>query len=226
MMTGTFALNASTAQQSFTTSADLLNVLPGTPIGAQRGIRPARNRNPLQPNANAAKNRRPGQQIGPRTGPLNSFPKLAIDAAGGVYLAFRTLTTPVNLRSPLGSVWVENAVYFDGHKWVGPIFIPRSDGLLESWPALLPVDAGHLLAVSAMDHRQSIPQGLGAAGAERINADLYSSDLRLDGLAPAAINPELAPVIAEATIAPDRAGQRGERPGSAHAGLQSACGAE
>jgi hypothetical protein len=178
-----------------TPSADLLSVLPGAPMGPQRtGTRPNVRRVPLQPNPNLAGNRRPGQQLGPRNGPLNSYPRLAIDAAGGVYLAFRSLSAPVNMRSPLGSVWVENAVYFDGHKWVGPLFIPRTDGLLEGRTALLPLEAGRLLAVSAMDHRQSIPQGLGQLGAERINSDLYAADLRLDSLAPAAANPELAPV--------------------------------
>ena len=188
---------------SFTTSADLLNALPGTPIGAPRNPRPTRNRNPAPPNPNAARNRRPGQQIGLRAGPLNSFPRLAIDPAGGVYLAFRTLATPFNIRSPLGSVWVENLVYFDGHRWVGPIFVPRTDGLLEGFPALLPLEAGRLLAVSAMDHRQSIPQGLGPAGAERINSDLYAADLRLDGLTAPSANPELAPVPPDPALPAD-----------------------
>ena len=183
-----------------TTSADLLSVLPGAPMGPQRaqGPRPNASRVPVQPNPNMARNRRPGQQLGPRGGPLNSFPRLAIDAAGGVYLAFRSLSAPMNMRSPLGAVWVENAVYFDGHRWVGPIFIPRTDGLLEGRPALLPLEAGHLFAVSAMDHRQSIPQGLGQPGAERINSDLYSADLRLDNLVPAAGRAELAPVTPDA----------------------------
>ncbi len=189
--------------QAFVTSSDLLNVLPGTPLGPKRKAKPTRSRNPVAPNANAAKNRRPGAQIGPRVGPLNSFPRLSIDGAGGVYLAFRTLATPANIRSPLGSIWEENVVYFDGHQWVGPILIPRTDGLLETRPAMLPMEAGRVLAVTAMDHRQSIPQGLGSAGAERINSDLYVSELRLDGLGVAEPNSELAPIAADAPMQPD-----------------------
>ncbi len=188
---------------AYTTSSDLYNVLPGAPAGSNRVARPTRNRNPLAPNPNTAKNRRPGQQLGPRVGPLNSSPRLAIDPAGGVYLAFRTLSSPVNIRSPLGSVWVENVVYFDGHKWIGPIVIPRTDGLLEGRPAMLALAAGRVLTVSAMDHRQSIPQGLGPAGAERINSDLYSADLRLDGLAVPDGNAELALSVAERAAVPD-----------------------
>jgi hypothetical protein len=185
------------------TSSDLLNALPGTPIGSPKAPPPARRRDPAPPNPNAARNRRPGRHVAPRTGPLNSFPRLAIDTAGGVYLAFRTLSRPAGMRSPVGSVWVENVVYFDGHKWIGPIFVPRSDGLLEGLPALLAVEPGRLLAVSAMDHRMSIPQALGPAGAERINSDLYAADLRLDGLAAPAANPELAPVSPEPAFSPD-----------------------
>jgi hypothetical protein len=78
-------------------------------------------------------------------------------------------------RSPAGSIWVEHIAYFDGHEWIGPIFIPRSDGPLENTPALLAPAPGHLLAVTPMDHRQNIPSGLSA---DRVNSDLYLADLR------------------------------------------------
>jgi hypothetical protein len=188
--------------QAFSTSSDLFNVLPGASANSRRAARPTRSRNPVAPNPNTAKNRRPGQQIGPRVGPLNSSPRLAIDPAGGVYLAFRTLSAPANIRSPLGSVWVENVVYFDGHKWIGPVFLPRTDGLLEGRPAMFPLAAGRVLAVSAMDHRQSIPQGMGPAGAERINSDLYAADVRLDGLNAPDGNVELAPSTADRATPP------------------------
>ena len=189
--------------KAYTTSSDLLNAMPGTPMSPEREPRPRPNRNPLQPNPNLAKNRRPGQTPGPRNGPLNSYPRLATDPGGGVYLAFRTLARPANLRSPLGSVWSERVVYFDGHKWAGPVFLPRTDGLLDARPALIALAPGQLLAVSAMDHRQSTPQGLGPLGAERINSDLYAADLRLDGTAPPAAVPELVASPPEAAVAPD-----------------------
>jgi hypothetical protein len=187
----------------FTTSGDLINALPGAPapLRRSRGTRP--NRNLLQPNPARAKNRRPNAQVGPQNAVVNTSPRLAVDPAGGVYLAFRSLDGPVNSRSVVGSVWFEHVVYFDGHSWVGPVFLPRTDGLLDNRPALLGVEPGRLLAVSAMDHRQSIPQGLGPTLAERVNSDLYSADLRLDGLPPASPKPELMTLRSERPAAPD-----------------------
>ncbi len=188
----------------YTTSADLLNVLPGTPIIPTRGPGPRASRQSLAPNPNQAKNRRAGGAVNPRNGTLNSMPKLAVDAAGGVYLAFRSLARAPALRSPLGAIWYEHVVYFDGHKWVGPVFLPHTDGLLDAGTALAVLDAGHLLAVSAMDHRLSVPQapGVGPLAADLINSDLYAADLRLDGLQPAA-SPELVKIPADSPGTPD-----------------------
>ncbi len=177
----------------FTTSSDLLNVMPGTPISPPHAPRPKANRQPLAPNPNQAKNRRPGQGVGPRgAGSLNTLPHLVADSGGGIYLAFRSLGRPLNSRSPVGSIWFEHVAYFDGHKWTGPVFIPRSDGPMQTGTALLSVGPSHLLTVSAMDHRQSTPQGLGPQAAERVNSDLYASDLQLEGLPVATTSPELA----------------------------------
>ena len=142
----------------YTTSADLLNVMPGTPASPPRAPRPKANRQPLAPNPNQAKNRRPGTPVGPRAaGSLNTGPRLVADSAGGIYLAFRSLARPLNSRSPVGSIWFRHVVYFDGHKWLGPVFIPRTDGSMDAGAAMLAVEPGHLLSVSAMDHRQSTP---------------------------------------------------------------------
>jgi hypothetical protein len=185
-------------------SGDLINAMPGPPVALRRGRQNRPNRNLLQPNPNMAGNRRPNQPVGPRANAsLNSLPRLAIDSAGGVYLAFRSLDGPLNARSPVGSVWFEHVVYFDGHNWAGPVFLPRTDGLLSNRPALLALEPGHLLAVSAMDHRQSTPQGLGAGAADRINSDLYSADLRLDGVPAPAAKPELMNVQPERPAPPD-----------------------
>ena len=58
------------------------------------------------------------------------------------------------------------------------MFLPRTDGLLDAGTALAGLDAGHLLAVSAMDHRLSVPQapGVGPMVADLINSDLYAAD--------------------------------------------------
>jgi hypothetical protein len=188
----------------FTTSSDLLNVMPGTPASPPRAPRPKANRQPLAPNPNQAKNRRPGTAVNARSaGSLNTQPRLVADASGGIYMAFRSLSRPLNSRSPVGSIWFEHVVYFDGHKWTGPVFIPRSDGAMEAGTALVALDAAHLLSVSAMDHRQSTPQALGAQGAERINSDLYAADLRLEGLPVASPVPELVKIPADTPALPD-----------------------
>jgi hypothetical protein len=188
---------------AFGTSGDLSNVMPGPPFALRRtrGVRPSRNL--LSPNPNIAVNRRPGQAIGPRNAALNSFPRLAVDPAGGVYLAFRSLDGPLNVRSTAGPVWFEHVVYFDGHNWAGPVFLPRTDGLLDNRPALIAPEPGRLITISAMDHRQLVPLGIGPSAADRINSDLYAADLRLDGMAPPAAAPELMKLAAEHPSAPD-----------------------
>jgi hypothetical protein len=188
----------------YTTSSDLLNVMPGTPASPARAPRPKANRQPLAPNPNQAKNRRPGTLVNPRnSGSLNTAPHLVADPLGGVYLAFRTPARPLNSRSPVGSIWHEYVAYFDGHKWTGPMFIPRTDGPMDAGLALLPLESAHVLSVSAMDHRQSTPQGLGAQATERVNSDLYAADVRLEGLGPATAAPELAKIPADPVLAPD-----------------------
>jgi hypothetical protein len=189
---------------AFVTSGDLINVMPGSPMPIRRARLARANRNLLAPNPNMARNRRPGQGIGPRNnGPLNSLPRIAVDPAGAVYLAFRSVDGPFGSRSSVGPVWFEHVVYFDGHNWSGPVFLPRTDGLLGNRPALAAFEPGRLLAVSAMDHRQSMPQGLGALAAERINSDLYSADLHLDGVPAPASKPELMTIKPERPAAPD-----------------------
>ncbi len=190
-----------------TTAEDLINAMPGPPGPARkRAARPAAA--PFEPAPARARNRKPGQGIGPRNGPVNTSPHLLIDPAGGVYLAFRSILSPAASRSPAGSIWIEHLAYFDGHEWIGPIFVPRSDGPLESSPALLATAPGHIVAVTAMDHRQTIPTGLSA---DRINSDLYIADFRpgidaasspemvkLDSPAPKTPDPQAAPDFASA----------------------------
>ena len=131
-----------------------------------------------QPNPEIARNRRPNQSALPPPLAQNSFPRLAIDPAGTVFLAFRA---PGGAWvSPVGSVWFENILYFDGARWNGPLFVPRTDGLLDARPALAALDPGHLIIVSAMDHRQSEAPGSGRRGAAGVNSDVYAADLRVD----------------------------------------------
>jgi hypothetical protein len=75
--------------------------------------------------------------------------------------------------------------------------------LLEGRPALLAPEPNHLIAVTAMDHRQSTPLGVGQGAADRINSDLYLADLVLDGIGEPAVKAELVALPGEPAGAPD-----------------------
>ena len=192
---------------AFTTAEDVTETLPGAPQALQRGVRRRRvadevptqaPENLRQPNPRLAANRRPNAGPQPPPLPLNSFPRLTVDSDGAVYLAFRAVGGA--WRSPVGTVWFENVVYYDGAKWRGPTFVPRTDGLLDNRPALAALSPGHLLLVSAMDHRQSQVPGGGRRGGEGINSDIYAADLRIEGAAQTA---RLKSLPAEMAAAPE-----------------------
>jgi hypothetical protein len=193
---------------AFTTNDNLEDKLPLPP---QALLRRARRRvadqvptpgpeSLQQPNPEIAKNRRPSQPSQAPPLAQNSFPRLAVDSAGTIYLAFRA---PGGAWiSPVGSVWFENVVYFDGARWNGPLFIPRTDGLLDGRPAMATLAPGHLMILSAMDHRQSEVVGGGRHTAAGVNSDIYAANLRLD-LPPAPPTPSLKPLPVERPSAPD-----------------------
>jgi len=135
---------------------------------------------------------------------LNSFPRLALDPSGNAWITFRTRSMPG--RTPEGSVWVEQMVWFDGVKWNGPIAVPNGDQWIDNRPAMLATAPGTLMMVLATDHRQSeilrdrretkrndnvIP--------DYINGDVYAAEMRV----PAAVAVNLAPASAENVAEPD-----------------------
>ena len=88
--------------------------------------------------------------------PMNSFPRLAIDGRGRVWLAFRHRQEVVwgnNAVMVVGGVWVEHVTSLGGEKWAPPVVVPRSDGLLDNRPALVAKDEGPLLLVYNTDGR-------------------------------------------------------------------------
>lgn len=60
----------------------------------------------------------------------NSQPRLAVDASGRFWLAFRT--PHPTWWNPIGSVWTEYLLSFDGKAWTSPIFLNHSDNLLDN----------------------------------------------------------------------------------------------
>src|SRR5258708_22869469 len=112
------------------------------------------------PTPAVAASRAPNGSSQPTCLPLNSFPRLATDSEGTVYLAFRSVGSQA--RSPVGSTWVEHVSYFDGSGWKGPLFIPHTDGLLDGRSAMTALSPGHVLMITTTDHRQSVIPGGGA----------------------------------------------------------------
>ena len=175
---------------AFTTPDLLAGILPG---GTGRGRNQAAARDVTLPNPALAKKRSPNATPQPGPTPRNSFPRLATDSKGGLFLAFRTSSAA---RSPVGMVWNEMVTYFDGEQWQQPMLIPHSDGLLDTRAAMTTLEAGHLLLVTASDHRQSTPPGPNMQA--MINTDLYAAEIKLDKLA---VTSKLVPAAAETETA-------------------------
>jgi len=210
-------------QKPFTTSQDLEQVLPGAPVGPRGGRRAESGAK--TPNPELVKQRPPSGTPAWPPRPLNNFPRLAADAAGRVWLAFRTVD--YTGRSPLGTVWYECAAYFDGARWQGPIFIPNSDNYMDNRPALASPAAGRLLLIGSADRRGAVLAGVArAAGAgpgagaarkgaaakaakapalppaEALQNDLYVAELSATGPVQPA---QLKPVAAEQPAKPEAA---------------------
>ena len=121
----------------------------------------------------------PNQQFPP--GPRNSFPRLIVDSSGTVYLALRARSGE---RSPIGTNWDEYVTWFDGARWIDPVPVPHTDGLLDIRPALAVVAPGELLIVASSDHRRSFtPAALRSSGLKReefVNSDLYSAEVQIE----------------------------------------------
>jgi hypothetical protein len=109
----------------------------------------------------------------------NSLARVTVDDSGRIWLAFRT-AHPI-WWSPLGTVWTEDLVSFNGKQWSKPIFLNHSDNLLDNRPALALLASGKLLVVNSSDGRRDLQisqrmsdaLGLSNTGA----ADPYNNDL-------------------------------------------------
>ncbi|MBM3734218.1 MAG: hypothetical protein FJW39_00395 [Acidobacteria bacterium] len=105
----------------------------------------------------AWKNRDPARPTANFIAPRNTSPRLTVDASGRLWLAARS-PHPISW-SPIGTVWSEYVVSYDGSQWTGPVFLSHSDNLLDNRPALISPARGDLMVLSSTDHRR---QPLGA----------------------------------------------------------------
>jgi hypothetical protein len=108
----------------------------------------------------------------PPSMPLNSFPRLAVDSSGMVYLAFRTPPRINGGAIPSATIWFGEIVYFDGTKWSQPVLIPNSDSWLDVRAAMVATAPGDLMLVTTGDHRMMPHRD------EAINADLFAAEFR------------------------------------------------
>jgi hypothetical protein len=98
-----------------------------------------------------------------------SFPRLATDNAGRVWLAFR--------RHPAvngaGERWASFACSFDGQKWRPEVSLPNSENLMDNRPALAPLTNGGLLVMYSSDGRTA---GTNTARENNLQAALLVAD--------------------------------------------------
>ena len=137
-------------------AGDLATAIPG-PLNGQM---PRRRRTPANsqqaavdlsfPNPQLSARRKPSSNPSLPPLPMNSFPKIAADPTGAIYL---TVRTPLPGRGALGTTWDQNVAYLDGAEWKGPIAVPDTDNWLDVRAAMIAIAPGDLMMVSVADHR-------------------------------------------------------------------------
>ncbi len=168
----------------YTTSDDIAKTLPGAPA-AELFLPSTPGPYGPQPNPNLALNRQPNGDVGYTAkldGPKNSFPRLATDSDGTVYLAFREpagdgLSTSNGTGPSIGSIWIEGVIYFDGSQWHGPGVLASSDALGDNRPSIIPLGPGHLMIAQASEHRLSPLHNGGTPQLDGANSDIFALDL-------------------------------------------------
>ncbi|WP_180540420.1 DUF3604 domain-containing protein [Nevskia soli] len=118
----------------------------------------------LDPDPENAKTRKPDTGARNMQNARNNFPRLTVDSSGRIWLAVRS-AHPV-FWSPIGTVWTEFLISYDGKGWTNPIFLNHSDNLLDNKPALVSTQPGQLLVVNSSDKRRRYDLG------EAINSPL------------------------------------------------------
>jgi hypothetical protein len=148
----------------------------------------------------------------PENNPRNTLPRLAVDSSGRIWLAYRSMHPSV--WTPIGTSWSEHVVSYDGKGWTGPVYIFRSDNVLDNRPALVSKQPGELVVINSSDSRReiqyllkkgwSITQLLGSGIPDPYNNDLYASIVNLPPAASAVATrtigqPPTPAVVADAT---------------------------
>jgi hypothetical protein len=132
---------------------------------------------PRDPDTQSALTRKPDSapEGGAQTTAKNTLPRLTIDDSGRISIAFRS-AHPI-WWSPIGTVWSEYVVSFDGKQWSKPIYLDHSDNLLDNRPAVLSTGPGKLLIVNSSDGRRKYVPAASLMGERSGTKDPYNNDL-------------------------------------------------
>jgi hypothetical protein len=118
--------------------------------------------------------------------PKNTSPRLQIDSSDRIWLALRS-AHPI-WWNPIGTVWSEYVISYDGAQWTGPIFLSHSDNVLDNRPALVSPRAGELMVLGSADGRRQFhriqqfatPTGMNPdVPSDPFNNDLYANEITL-----------------------------------------------
>jgi hypothetical protein len=189
--------------------ADVGTVLPGTPTLRADVLGEQEQSQALDPEPQLSKERAPNRSAANQQNAKNTSPRLLVDASGRIWLAFRS-AHPI-FWNPIGTVWTEYVVAFDGARWTPPIFLTHTDNLLDNRPALISTTPGQLLVIASSDSRRQFQlaqghnQGPGLEQAfphDPYNNDLYTNQIVLSPAAQAA-SPVPARASESAPSAPD-----------------------
>ncbi len=166
-----------------------------------------------------AKTRQANQTARNSVAPRNTSPRLLADTSGRLWLSYRS--NHPQFWMPIGTIWTEYLVSFDGKAWSEPVFLPHSDNRLDNRPALASIRPGELMIVGSSDHRRELPPmtpGLGPAkqlqeyfekstGPDKYNNDLFVNTIALGS---ASGSPSVRSIAAPA-VSPDTAAVAKER---------------
>jgi hypothetical protein len=112
----------------------------------------------------------------------NTLPRLVVDPSGRIWLAFRS--PHPTWWNPIGTVWTEYLVSFNGKEWTRPIYLNHTDNILDNRPALVGLAGGELLIVSSSDGRRNLKPSEGNSNQFGLTqnpfADPYENDLWSD----------------------------------------------
>jgi hypothetical protein len=166
------------------TKADAGTVLPAS--GSTKVDLPGRQSDRTdwyRPQPEAWKERNLHQPTRLQGGSRNSYPRLHVDPSGRLWMAVRN-NHPI-WWNPIGTVWSEYVVSYDGAHWTGPVFLSHSDNLLDNRPAVAATGNGELVVIGSSDWRREIylheknPPRRGQAVEDPYNNDLFANHIRL-----------------------------------------------